>query len=309
MSTTSAASQSDFFAALGTEQVNALSENLDQMTSLEIVKLMNAVTEDAIRAVDSASTQLAAAIDAVVDRMKRGGRLFYLGAGTSGRLGVLDASECPPTFGASPELVQGLIAGGDTALRNAVEGAEDNPELAAADLREKSLTQTDAIVAISASGYAPYCVGALRYARQVGALAIAMSCNKNANISKEADIAIEAPTGSEVLSGSTRLKAGTATKIMLNALSTGIMVRLGKCYKNLMVDVQPTNVKLRDRSIRIIQNATGLSREAAEALSLEAGGSIKTAIVMHEANVTSERARRALTSADGYVRKAIESLR
>ena len=226
-------------ASLATEQVNSKSENLDQMNSLEIATLMNDVTSDVTAGIEKALPEIARAIDGIVDRLKKGGRLIYMGAGTSGRLGVLDASECPPTFGVSPEVVQGIIAGGDKALRNASEGAEDNRELAVEDLKAKNVNEKDAVVAISASGYAPYCVSALEYARSVGALAIALSCNTGAQTSKAADIAIEAPTGSEVLSGSTRLKAGTATKLILNMLSTASMVQLGKCYKNLMVDVRP----------------------------------------------------------------------
>ena len=295
-------------SSLATEQVNARSERLDQMSALEIVTLMNDVTADVTAGVSKALPALAEAVDAIVARMKKGGRLIYMGAGTSGRLGVLDASECPPTFGVSPELVQGIIAGGDTALRNAVEGAEDSGELAVTDLKARSLTENDVVVAISASGYAPYCVAALDYAREIGALAVAMSCNTGANTSSHADIAIEAPTGSEVLSGSTRLKAGTATKIMLNMLSTASMVKMGKCYKNLMVDVRATNVKLKDRSIRITMNATGLDREAAAALYAEANGNIKTAIVMNVTGKTREQAEKALGACGGYVRDAVSAL-
>ncbi len=294
-------------ASLATEQVNSRSERLDQMTSLEIATLMNDVTADVTAGIEKALPQIARAIDGIVARLKRGGRLIYMGAGTSGRLGVLDASECPPTFGVSPELVQGVMAGGDKALRSAVEGAEDSAELPVQDLRARGLNEKDAVVAISASGYAPYCVAALKYARSVGALAIALSCNSGAQTSKEADIAIEAPTGSEVLSGSTRLKAGTATKLILNMLSTASMVQLGKCYRNLMVDVKATNVKLRDRSVRITMNATGLDRAAAQALYEEAG-SIKTAIVMHETGADRALAEAALREHEGYVRAAIAAL-
>ncbi|MBR4444104.1 MAG: N-acetylmuramic acid 6-phosphate etherase [Clostridia bacterium] len=295
-------------ASLGTEQVNSRSEKLDQMSSLEIATLMNDVTADVTAGIEKALPQIARAIDGIVARLKRGGRLIYMGAGTSGRLGVLDASECPPTFGVSPELVQGIMAGGDRALRTAVEGAEDSGDLPVEDLKARGLNEKDAVVAISASGYAPYCVAALKYARSVGALAIALSCNTGAQTSKVADIAIEAPTGSEVLSGSTRLKAGTATKLILNMLSTASMVQMGKCYKNLMVDVKATNVKLKDRSIRITMNATGLDREAAQALYEQAGG-IKTAIVMHETGATRELSEAALNEAGGYVRAAIEALK
>ncbi|MBQ8954673.1 MAG: N-acetylmuramic acid 6-phosphate etherase [Clostridia bacterium] len=294
-------------ASLATEQVNSRSERLDQMTSLEIATLMNDVTADVTAGIEKALPEIARAIDGIVARMKRGGRLIYMGAGTSGRLGVLNASECPPTFGVEPELVQGIMAGGDRALRSAVECAEDSAELPVEDLKARNLSEKDAVVAISASGYAPYCVAALKYARSVGALAIALSCNAGAQTSREADIAIEAPTGSEVLSGSTRLKAGTATKLILNMLSTASMVQMGKCYKNLMVDVKATNVKLRDRSIRITMNATGLDREAAQKLYEEAGG-IKTAIVMHETGATRALAEAALEENDGYVRAAIASL-
>ena len=295
-------------ASLATEQVNSRSERLDQMTSLEIATLMNDVTADVTAGIEKALPQIAAAIDGIVARLKMGGRLIYMGAGTSGRLGVLDASECPPTFGVSPEMVQGIMAGGDRALRSSVEGAEDSSELPVADLQARCLSEKDAVVAISASGYAPYCVAALKYARSVGALAIALTCNTGARTSREADIAIEAPTGSEVLSGSTRLKAGTATKLILNMLSTASMVQMGKCYKNLMVDVKATNVKLKDRSIRITMNATGLDREAAQALYEEAGG-IKTAIVMHETGASRALAEAALNEHEGYVRAAIAAIR
>ncbi|MBR3504232.1 MAG: N-acetylmuramic acid 6-phosphate etherase [Clostridia bacterium] len=295
-------------ASLGTEQVNSRSERLDQMNSLEIATLMNDVTADVTAGINQALPQIAQAIDGIVARLRAGGRLIYMGAGTSGRLGVLDASECPPTFGVSPELVQGIIAGGDRALRTAVEGAEDSETLPVEDLKARSLCEKDAVVAISASGYAPYCVAALKYARSVGALAISLSCNTGARTSREADIAIEAPTGGEVLSGSTRLKAGTATKLILNMLSTGSMVQLGKCYKNLMVDVKATNVKLRDRSIRITMNATGLDRDAAEAL-YERSGGIKQAIVMHETGAAREQAEDALKACGGSVRGAIAAIR
>lgn len=294
-------------ASLATEQVNAQSARLDELSALEIVTLMNTLDADVLKAVNLALPQISEAIEGIVERMKRGGRLIYMGAGTSGRLGVLDASECPPTFGVSNQLVQGIIAGGDGALRNAVEGAEDDRELGKKDLIERNLTEADIVVGISASGYAPYCCGALEYANEVGALTVAMSCNRGANTSKVAKIAIEAPTGPETLSGSTRLKAGTATKLMLNMLSTATMVKMGKVYKNLMVDVRATNVKLKDRSIRITMNATGLSREEAEKLYQAAGGSIKAAIVMHETGVSCGTAEKLLTESEGYVRKAIKA--
>ena len=291
-------------ASLGTEQFNAASERLDEMTSEEIVALMNGVTKDVTDAIALAQKDIAKAIDAITDRFARGGRLIYMGAGTSGRLGVLDASECPPTFGVPAGMVVGVIAGGDTALRTAVEGAEDSETLPVEDLRRLNLTERDAVVAISASGYAPYCRAALRYAKGVGALAVALSCNKGALTSREADITIEAPTGGEILSGSTRLKAGTATKMILNMLTTGSMVRLGKCYKNLMVDVKPTNVKLKDRAVRITMKATGLDRDAASTL-LDQAGSIKTAIVMHKTGLDRAQAQTLLDENGGRVRQAL----
>ena len=289
---------------LKTEMRNPKTMHVDQMSPLEICRVMNEENRNAVDAVQQVLPQIAAAVDGVTAAFAAGGRLFYMGAGTSGRLGVVDASECPPTFGVSPDLVQGIIAGGDQALRTAVEGAEDSETLPVEDLKARGLCDKDAVVAISASGYAPNCEAALKYARSVGALAIALSCNTGARTSAEADIAIEAPTGSEVLSGSTRLKAGTATKLILNMLSTGAMVQLGKCYKNLMVDVKATNVKLRDRSIRITMNATGLDRAAAEALYEQAGG-IKAAIVMHETGAARSRAEDALSACGGNVRAAI----
>ncbi len=297
--------KTQMLASLGTEQVNEKSTHLDEMSALEIVSLMNEMNQDVIRAVNEALPQIAHAIDAIVERMKAGGRLIYMGAGTSGRLGVIDAAECPPTFGVSAELIQGIIAGGDGALRTAVEGAEDNRELGKQDLAAKNLTDKDAVIAISASGYAPYCAGALEYANEVGALSISMSCNRGASSSNYAKIAIEAPTGAEALSGSTRLKAGTATKLMLNMISTGTMVRMGKAYKNLMVDVRATNVKLKDRSVRIMMNAVGVERAEAEALLQAADGNIKTAIVMYETNVTRQQAEELLEKNEGYVRRAI----
>lgn len=290
---------------LKTEASDERSANLSELAPLEFARLMNDFNREAVSAVESALPQIARAIEGIAARLKAGGRLFYLGAGTSGRLGVLDASECPPTFGVDADLVVGIMAGGDGALRNAAEGAEDDGPAAVRDLQARDLRAADAVVAISASGYAPYCRAALDYAREVGALAIALSCNENAPQSAHADIAIEAPTGAEILSGSTRLKAGTATKLILNMLSTGAMVQMGKVYKNLMVDVRATNAKLRDRSVRIVMQATGLKRAAAQALLEEAGG-IKTAIVMHEARCPREAAQRALEAADGFVARAIE---
>jgi len=293
---------------LASEQTDARSQSLDRLSPLEFATLMHQFDREAADAVYAALPDIASAIKAIAERMRAGGRLFYLGAGTSGRLGVLDASECPPTFGVSPDLVRGVIAGGDVALRFAVEGAEDDPEAAVTDLASAGFRESDALVAISASGYAPYCVGGLRYARTIGALAISLACNKEALISREAEIAIEAPTGAEILSGSTRLKAGTATKMILNMLSTGVMAQLGKMYGNLMVDVRATNAKLNDRVVRIVMSATGLERVAAEMLLSECGHEPKTAIVAYETKKPPETCRQALAASGGNVSVAIERL-
>lgn len=296
----------EFFAGLSTEQVLEGSQTLDEMTGREIARCMNEADRAVTDAVALAMDSIGDAIEAIAPRLTRGGRLIYAGAGTSGRLGVLDASECPPTFGVEPTLVYGIIAGGDTALRSAVEGAEDNEQQGGEDLKALALTGHDAVVAISASGYAPYCIGALKYAREVGALAIALSCNKNARLSGYADIAIETPTGAEVLAGSTRLKAGTATKMVLNMLSTGVMVRTGRVFGNLMVDMCVSNRKLQGRAVRIVSRATGLSEEASEQELSEAGGRVKTAIVMEKGGLSREEAENALEQAGGWVRRALK---
>lgn len=290
---------------LATEKVDGRSQSLDALSPLEFVKLMNTFDREAADAVEQALPVIAQVIEQASARMRKGGRLIYLGAGTSGRLGVLDASECPPTFGAPPEQVQGIMAGGDWALRHAVEGAEDDSDAGAEDLRQIEAASLDTVVAISASGYAPYCLGALRYARSVGALCVALSCNAHALTSSEADLAIEMPTGAEVLSGSTRLKAGTATKMALNMISTGVMVRLGKTYGNLMVDMQAVSNKLRKRAVRIVAEATQLSQEEASNLLQGCDGEVKTALVSHLAGVPPAQARQRLQATSGRVREAL----
>ena len=298
------------FDKLTTEQVNTESLNLDLLTPYEAAQLMNRIDHQAVEAVNAALPAIGEAVEKIAVRLRRGGRLIYMGAGTSGRLGVLDASECPPTFGVDKGLVIGLIAGGDSALRNASEDAEDKPELGRQALEDVGLREADAVVGISASGDAPYCVGGMDDARSCGALVIALTCNRNAIISGHADIAIEMPTGPEILSGSTRLKAGTATKLALNMLSTLTMVQLGKVYRNLMVDMQPANDKLRDRSVRIVQKAlNGMEREQAERLYAQAGNSIQTAIVMGETGADAEAARQALNACDGIIRRAVDGLK
>ncbi len=298
-----------YLNGIGTEQVNTDSRSLDQLTGIQIARLMNRQDLLVVEAVEKALPAIGQVIDMTAERMKKGGHLYYCGAGTSGRLGVLDASECPPTFGVSPDLVCGVIAGGDQALRHAIEGAEDSYDGGQEDIRSLAAGALDTVVAISASGYAPYCAGALDYARSVGAVAVSMTCNLGSALSEHADIAIEAPTGAEILMGSTRLKAGTATKMMLNMLSTGVMVRTGRVYQNLMVDLKVSNSKLKDRALRIMRHATGLEPEAAAPLLDAARGKVKTAIVMAMADVNAEMAEAALARHDGWVAPAIEDIR
>ncbi len=297
------------FEELSTEQVNQQSLRLDEMTPLQAAMLMNAIDTQAAMAVTSALPMIAKAVEIISSRMKAGGRLVYAGAGTSGRLGVLDASECPPTFGVDPGLVVGVIAGGDRALRFSIEGAEDSPDMGREDMCSIALCDKDVLVAISSSGYAPYCVGALQCAREKGAYTIALTCNENAVISAHADLTIALPTGPEILSGSTRLKAGTATKMALNMLSTLSMVQLGKVYKNLMVDMKPSNRKLSDRSVRIVKNALELAeRSEAEQLLQKAQGNTKAAIVMSLSKADYKTALAALDKQSGFVRKAVTQL-
>lgn len=290
---------------LTTETRNTKSMDLDSLTALEIVELMNA--EDALlaEAIGTEKQSIAQAIEAIVASFRAGARLFYIGAGTSGRLGVLDASECPPTFNTPAEMVVGIIAGGDGALRRAIEGAEDSLTQAAEDLAKHNFSSTDTLVGIASSGGTPYVLGGLDYARQCGAVAIGLTCNANSTLHSHADIVIAPVVGPEVLSGSTRLKAGTATKMVLNMLTTGAMVRIGKTYGNLMVDLRASNTKLRRRSIRIVGEVTGLAAEDAQQLLARCDGEVKTAIVSHLCSVDSVAARERLSRADGRLREAL----
>lgn len=294
---------------LQTEGRLVASANLDELTPLELVRLMNAEDARVIPAVASQAEAIARAITLIAERLEQGGRLIYLGAGTSGRLGVLDATEMPPTFQTPPEMVIGLIAGGPEALTRAVEGAEDHPEAGEQDLRRLYVGSGDVVVGIATSGRTPYVLGGLRYARQVGAFTIGLACNSDAELIPLVDLAIVPVVGPEVLSGSTRLKAGTATKLVLNMLSTGAMVRLGKTYGNLMVDLKATNEKLRWRANRIVREVTGLSREAAAELLQRCQGEVKTALVVHLAGLDVEAARECLRQAKGRVRLALASRR
>ncbi|MGW0800221.1 N-acetylmuramic acid 6-phosphate etherase [Streptomyces sp. NPDC002692] len=290
---------------LTTEAFRPELSEIDRLPTLEIAKLMN--TEDAAvpAAVAERLPLIAAAIDGIAERMSRGGRLIYAGAGTAGRLGILDASECPPTFNTDPSEVVGLIAGGPGAMVTSVEGAEDSRELAAADLDALSLTPDDTVVGISASGRTPYAVGAVEHARTRGALTVGLSCNAGSALAAAAEHGIEIVVGPELLTGSTRLKAGTAQKLVLNMFSTITMIRLGKTYGNLMVDVRASNEKLRARSRRIVALATGAPDEEIERALTATGGEVKNAVLVLLGGVDGPTAARLLTESDGHLRAAL----
>jgi N-acetylmuramic acid 6-phosphate etherase len=287
-----------------TEARNPATANLDQLGTLDLLRTMHTADRDVLTAVDRELPHIAQAVDAIVARLDNGGRLFYLGAGTSGRLGVLDASECPPTYNTPPELVQGLIAGGDTALRRSVERAEDDATQGERDLQAHAFGAKDVLVGIAASGRTPYVLGGIDYARKLGAATIGLSCVPGSQLAQRAEIAITPAVGPEVVTGSTRMKAGTATKLVLNMLSTASLVRLGYVYGNLMVNVQPTNVKLRDRAARIIAALTNLPHDQAAAL-LDQAGSVKTAIVMQRLGLSRAEAEKKLAQAKGRLRAAL----
>jgi len=288
-----------------TEERNPLTTNIDTLPTLEMLALINAEDQKVALAVRDELPKIAAAVEAITSRMQRGGRLIYIGAGTSGRLGVLDASECPPTFGTPPGLVVGLIAGGDIALTGAIEGAEDDQVGGVREIAELNVSENDCVVSIAASGRTPYAIGGLEEAKKRGALTVSIACNRPSLLEELAAIGIAPIVGPEVLSGSTRLKAGTAQKMVLNMISTGVMIRLGKTYSNLMVDVQPTNIKLRQRARRIVAEATGLDLHKATEILSACKGEVKTAIVAVLANVSPEVARQRLHETGGFVRKAI----
>ena len=291
---------------LNTEAIDSRFSKIDTLSTLELLKLFNESDKSVAEEVAKVLPRVADAISEITRRMESGGRLIYVGAGTSGRLGVLDASECIPTFSLEDGLIIGLIAGGDTALRTGIEGAEDVLEGAIEDLKKISFSKKDSLVGIAASGRTPYVVGALRYAKEIGAASIALSCNLDSELSKFADIAIEVDTGAEILAGSTRLKAGTAQKLVLNMISTVSMINLGKTYGNLMVDLQVSNIKLRDRAIRIIQSATNCdARRAQEALE-ESKDQVKVAIVMILLDTSAVKALELLKASGSRVRAALD---
>lgn len=293
---------------LTTESRNQNTLDIDKISTIEMVKKINNEDKKVAEAVERELPQIAEAIDGIVERMHKGGRLIYIGAGTSGRLGILDASECPPTYGVSEDLVQGVIAGGQEAIFRAKEGAEDSRELAVSDLKERKLTANDTVVGLAASGRTPYVIGGLQYANEIGTLTISVTCNADSAVSKEAKISIAPVVGAEVITGSTRLKSGTAQKLVLNMLSTGSMIKLGKVYGNLMVDVRSTNKKLVERAKKIVAEATGVTiNEAAEALS-KTEFDVKLAIFMILSKLEKEEAEFKLKESNGYIAEALKNL-
>ena len=297
---------SENLGKLPTEQPNPATSDIDTLPTIDLVRRLNEQDGTVASAVARALPAIAEGVDVIARQIRAGGRLIYIGAGTSGRLGVLDASECPPTFNTPPELVVGLIAGGDHALRHPVENIEDLPEEGAKALEEISLSTLDVVVGIAASGRTPFVIGALQYANTIGASTISLSNVEESAISKHADIDIAAVTGPEPLTGSTRMKAGTAQKLVLNMLTTGTMVRLGKTFGNLMVDVQPSNQKLRDRAVRIVASATELDLSQAATLLDDAGNDVKAAILMGLLGISTDAAHQRLDAHSGVIRQALE---
>lgn len=291
---------------LTTESRNQNTLDIDQVSTIEMLNKINEEDKKVAIAVEKEIPQIANAIDATVERMNNGGRLIYIGAGTSGRLGILDASECPPTYGVSEELVQGIIAGGKEAIFRAKEGAEDSKELAVIDLKERNLNENDIVVGLAASGRTPYVIGGLEYANEIGALTISVTCNADSEVSKCAKISIAPVVGPEVVTGSTRLKSGTAQKLVLNMLSTGCMIKLGKVYGNLMVDVQSTNEKLVERAKKIVSDATGLNIDESTKVLNKTNFDVKLAIFMVLSKLDKEEAKAKLDESKGYIAKALD---
>lgn len=294
---------------LVTENRNINTMDIDKISTVEMLEKINNEDKNVPLAVKKEIPQIAELIEKAVERMRKGGRIIYIGAGTSGRLGVLDASECPPTYGVEPELVQGVIAGGEESMFKAKEGAEDSEELAVLDLKERNLNKNDIVIGIAASGRTPYVIGALKFAKENGALTASISCNKNSPIAKEADIEIAPVVGAEVVTGSTRMKSGTAQKLVLNMISTGVMIKLGKVYENLMVDVKATNTKLFERSKKIVMEATGVSREEAENKLNDTGFDVKLSIFIILSGLNKSEAKEILEKNNGYIAKALQEIK
>ena len=292
--------------ALLTEQLNPASSKIDRRSTAEVLEIINREDGKVAGAVESAIPQIAQAVDGIASAIRNGGRLFYIGAGTSGRLGVLDAAECPPTFHVPAELIQGIIAGGEAALARATEASEDDPESGRRDLLSRGFSQRDVLAGLAASGRTPYVLGAVAAARAMGALTIGISCTPGSELARAAEIAITPLVGPEVIAGSTRMKAGTATKLVLNMISTGVMIKLGYVYGNLMVNVQPKNSKLEDRALRIIARAAEVSEERASDLLRDSGRDVKTAIVMARLNVDRVAAEALLAAAGGRISEVLK---
>ena len=284
-----------------TEKPNSNTLHLHQMSALEIVETMNSEDATIAQAVREAQQEIASAVELITERLEKGGRLFYVGAGTSGRMGVLDASECPPTFGTLPEMVQGIMAGGEMAMTDAVEGAEDDHCAGEDIMWNKKVVNRDVVVAIAASGTTPFVLAAVEYARRQGAATVGLACNSPSPLLENVDVSIGVPVGPEVLAGSTRLKAGTAQKMVLNMLSTATMVRLGKVYQNRMVDVQSTNKKLERRALKMVSELGEVSKEIAAELLQESGNHVKTAVVMAKLGINSDGAKKLLEAENGHL--------
>ncbi|MDP9751009.1 N-acetylmuramic acid 6-phosphate etherase [Thermoanaerobacter pentosaceus] len=288
-----------------TEGRNPDTLDIDKLSTEDMLKKINNEDKKVPIAVEKEIPSIAKAVDIIAEKLKQGGRLIYIGAGTSGRLGILDASECPPTFGVDPEMVQGIIAGGDVAIRRSVEDAEDKEDLGKEDLKKKNLSSKDVVVGIAASGRTPYVLGALRYAKEVGAHTIGLSCNPDSEMKKIVDIMIAPIVGPEVIMGSTRMKAGTAQKLVLNMLSTGAMIKLGKVYSNLMVDVKATNEKLINRAKRIVKLATDAEEKVIEEILSETNYNVKLTILMILTGLNQDKGKELLDRSDGYIAKAL----
>lgn len=295
--------------SLDTEMINENTKNIDALDTIEMLKVINSEDKKVALAVEEVLPEIALAVDETKKRISQGGRLIYIGAGTSGRLGVLDASECPPTYGVDFELVQGIIAGGQSAMFKAKEGAEDSKELAIEDLKSINITENDMIVGIAASGRTPYVIGGLEYANEIGAGTASICCVRDAEVSKVAKISIEAIVGAEVVTGSTRMKSGTAQKLILNMLSTGTMIKLGKVYGNLMVDVKATNKKLVERSKSIIMKATGCTREVSELNFKKSGEDVRVAIFMILSGLNKEESIKVLRNNENSISKSLNMVK
>lgn len=293
-------------SALTTEKRNNNSTNIDNMSTMEILTVINNEDMSVPQKIQEVLPQIEETVDIVHHSLKRGGKLFYVGAGTSGRIGILDAVECPPTYSTPPDLIQAMIAGGIQAVEKAVEGAEDSEELGAKDLRKRGVTELDVVIGIAASGRTPYVIGALKYANEIGATTVSLSSNQNSEISQYANIKIEVLTGPEVITGSTRMKAATAHKLILNMITTAAMIKIGKVYENLMVDLQVSNYKLQERAVGIVSTITKVPYKKAREILELTNYEVKPAIVIIKTDVTLKEAKSYIIQAEGFVRKAIE---